>query len=77
MKNDDLCTLIKEALDADDKIDINSSSDNVPEWDSLGHLSVLTALDDATDGKASSLSDLSEATSVIKIVDILKSSEII
>lgn len=77
MKKDDLCTLIKEALDADDNIDINSSSDNVPEWDSLGHLSVLTALDDATDGKASSLSDLSEATSVIKIVDILKSSEII
>lgn len=77
MKKDDLCTLIKEALDADDNIDINSSSDNVPEWDSLGHLSVLTALDDATNGKASSLSDLSEATSVIKIVDILKSNEII
>ena len=77
MKKDDLCTLIKEALDADDNIDINSSSDNVPEWDSLGHLSILTALDDATNGKASSLSDLSEATSVIKIVDILKSSEII
>jgi acyl carrier protein len=77
MKKDDLCTLIKEALDADDNIDINSSSDNVPEWDSLGHLSILTALDDATNGKASSLSDLSEATSVIKIVDILKSNEII
>ena len=38
--------------------------------DSLGHLSVLTALDDATGGKASSLSDLSEATSVTKIVNI-------
>lgn len=77
MNQDDLCILIKEALDADDKIDINSSSDNIPEWDSLGHLSVLTALDDATGGKASSLSDLSEATSVTKIVDILKSNEII
>jgi len=77
MNQDDLCILIKEALDADDNIDINSSSDNIPEWDSLGHLSVLTALDDATGGKASSLSDLSEATSVTKIVDILKSNEII
>ena len=77
MNQDDLCILIKEALDADDKIDINSSSDNIPEWYSLGHLSVLTALDDATGGKASSLSDLSEATSVTKIVDILKSNEII
>ena len=60
MNQDDLCILIKEALDADDNIDINSSSDNIPEWDSLGHLSVLTALDDPTGGKASSLSDLSE-----------------
>ena len=77
MNQDDLCILIKEALDADDNIDINSSSDNIPEWDSLGHLSVLTALDDATGGKASSLSDLSEATSVTRIVDILKSNEII
>lgn len=77
MNQDDLCILIKEALDADDNIDINSSSDNIPEWDSLGHLSVLTALDDATGGKASSLSDLSEATSVSKILDILKSNEII
>lgn len=77
MKKDDLYKLIKEALDADVNIDINSSSDNVPEWDSLGHLSVLTALDDATNGKASSLSDLSEATSVTKLVDILESNEII
>ena len=77
MNQDDLCILIKEALDADDNNDINSSSDNIPEWDSLGHLSVLTALDDATGGKASSLSDLSEATSVSKILDILKSNEII
>ena len=77
MKKDDLYKLIKEALDADVNIDINSSSDNVPEWDSLGHLSVLTALDDATNGKASSLSDLSAATSVTKLVDILESNEII
>jgi acyl carrier protein len=77
MTKEDLCSLIKNALDADDEIDMNSSSDNIPEWDSLGHLSVLTALDDATGGKASSLSDLSEATSVIKIVNILESNEII
>ncbi|MDC0420386.1 hypothetical protein OAM40_00365 [Gammaproteobacteria bacterium] len=77
MTKEDLCSLIKNALDADDEIDMNSSSDNIPEWDSLGHLSVLTALDDATGGKASSLSDLSEATSVTKIVNILESNEII
>ena len=77
MNKDDLFLLIKDALDADDDIDMDSSSENIPEWDSLGHLSVLTALDDATNGKASSLSDLSDATSVSKIVHILESQELI
>ena len=77
MTKDEPFLLIKDALDADNQIDINASADNIPEWDSLGHLSVLTALDDATDGKASSLSDLSDATSVTEIVSILEAEEII
>ena len=77
MTKDELFSLIKDALDADNEIDMNASADNIPEWDSLGHLSVLTALDDATHGRASSLSDLSDATSVAEIVNILESQEII
>jgi acyl carrier protein len=77
MTKNDLLALIKDALVTDDEIDMNSSADNVSEWDSLGHLSVLTALDDATDGKASSLSELSDATSVAEIVNILELQEII
>ncbi len=77
MTKDDLFQLIKKALDYDQEINIDSSADNVEEWDSLGHLSVLTALDDLTDGKASSLSDLSDATSVAQIINILESEEII
>jgi acyl carrier protein len=77
MTKDELFLLIKDALDADNEIDINASADNIPEWDSLGHLSVLTALDDATDGKASLLTDLSDATSVTEIVNILEAQEII
>jgi len=77
MTKNDLFILIKNALDIDDEVDMNSSAENLSEWDSLGHLSVLTALDEATDGKASSLSDLSEATSVTAIVEILESQEII
>ena len=72
MIKDELFLLIKDALDAEGEIDTNSSADNIPEWDSLGHLSVLTALDDATDGKAASISDLADATSVIAIVEILE-----
>jgi acyl carrier protein len=77
MTKDEICLLIKVALDADNEIDINASADNIPEWDSLGHLSILTALDQAVDGRASSLSELSDATSVTEIINILESQEII
>ena len=77
MTKNDLFSLIKNALDTEEQIDTDSSAENVSEWDSLGHLSVLTALDEATNGKASSLNDLSSAISVIKIIEILESNEII
>ena len=77
MTKNDLFSLIKNALDAEEEIDTDSSAENISEWDSLGHLSVLTALDEATNGKASSLNDLSSAISVIKIIEILESNEII
>ena len=72
MIKNELFLLIKDALDAEGEVDMDSSADSIPEWDSLGHLSVLTALDNATDGKAASISDLGDATSVIAIVEILK-----
>ena len=31
---------------------------DIPEWDSLGHLTMLSHLDDVTDGKAGEISDL-------------------
>tara|TARA_Y100001968_G_C19428310_1_gene755632 strand:- start:1686 stop:1928 length:243 start_codon:yes stop_codon:yes gene_type:complete len=41
-------------------------------WDSLAHLSILVALDKALDGKCSSISELSTATSITAIKNILK-----
>ena len=77
MTRDDLCALVKDALDTDDAVDMNSSAENLAEWDSLGHLSVLTALDEATGGKAASFTDLGEANSIAAIVGILESQNII
>ncbi|MDB9900835.1 hypothetical protein OAD37_03485 [Gammaproteobacteria bacterium] len=68
---DGLISLITNALDADDVITLDSSMDNIPEWDSLGHLSILTSLDEATEGKASSLSELGDSTSVNAIISVL------
>lgn len=75
--NKELISLITDALDADDTITLDSSMDNIPEWDSLGHLSILTSLDQATEGKASSVSDLGDSSSVNEIISILKSENLI
>ncbi len=77
MTKDDLISLIKDALDAEEQITYESKMDDIPEWDSLGHLSILTSLDNATDGKASEISELGEAFSVNEIINILSSANLI
>jgi len=55
----------------------NGNSDQHEEWDSMGHLSILVALDKHFNGKISGISDLAEADSVEKIIKILKENSII
>ena len=71
MKTEDLLSLIKNALEVE-HVDLSSSMDTIEEWDSLGHLSILSAIDERLDGKASDISDLASATSVEKIINILE-----
>ena len=73
----DLISLITNALEAENQITGESSMDNIPEWDSLGQLSVLTSLDHATEGRASLISELGESTSVNKIFNVLKNADLI
>ena len=73
---DELISLITNALDADDDITLDSTMDDISEWDSLGHLSILTSLE-ATDGKASSLSELGDSSSVNEIISILEKENLI
>ena len=41
-------------------------------WDSLGHLSILVKLDQVLGGKCSNINELSQATSVTSIKEVLK-----
>ena len=52
-------------------ISIDSSSENVDEWDSLEHLSILVALDQELQGKAGEIDDLAKATSVRGILEAI------
>jgi len=78
MTTEELLNLIAKALKVDTKkITLDTKSESLDEWDSLGHLNILVQLDKATDGKASEFSELVEANSVFDFKSILKLKNVI
>lgn len=73
----DILQLVKKSLKTRQKIDINSSSNNVEEWDSVGQLIILSNLDKKLKGATSNISSIATANSVKKIVSILKKNKLI
>ena len=69
--SDKIIDLIKSALD-EQAINIESNTETVASWDSLGHLSILSALDEATNGKVSELRDFNDVSSVAQIVKLFE-----
>jgi hypothetical protein len=59
MKKNDFILAVASALEVDkDLISMDLKIDDIPEWDSLGHLTILSHLDDITDGKAGEINNL-------------------
>jgi len=77
MKENELIQLIKKSLKTKQKIDINSKSNNIEEWDSIGHLILLYNLDKKLKGATSNIADIATADSVKKIINILKKNKLI
>lgn len=73
----ELYELVTVAIEPERPIDKESSEENTPEWDSLGHLSILSSLDERTSGATSDLDNISEADSIEKLVDILSSNSLL
>lgn len=55
-----------------DRLSEDSSMQNLPAWDSLGHLNILVILDKHFSGRVAKLSELAKATSVREIAAILQ-----
>lgn len=73
ISEEQLFQAISIALDIDPGlVNIDSSIDNIDEWDSLGSLSILTSLDELSNGKTSNIEDLSKTTSCRELIKILK-----
>mgnify|MGYP001185833168 CR=1 FL=1 len=77
MNEKELFQLIKKALKIKTKVDIKSNASNLDEWDSIGHLLLLSKLDQKLKGKTSKISELATANSVKKLLGILKKNKLL
>ena len=55
-----------------DKISLKLKFNEIEEWDSIGHLTILSSLDKATKGKSAEIKGLGNQKSLKKIWEILK-----
>lgn len=55
----------------------NARAEEFNNWDSVGQLSILVALDKLFDGKIANINDMAEIDSVPKIIAILKKNSLI
>lgn len=69
MNEKDVISIVSKALKT--KVNVKSNSKNTEEWDSLGQLSILSAIDKATKGKSSKI-DLTEVQSIKQLCVKLK-----
>ncbi len=53
-----------------ENVNVDSTVDNLAGWDSLGHLSILSALDEASGGKINQISNFNDVKSVKEIIDL-------
>jgi len=68
----ELIEIFSKALKVDkSKININTTADEIEEWDSLGHLAILSAIDEATSGEASKIENLGAQQSLKGLLDLL------
>jgi len=78
MTDNDVLEVIRRALNPKNaQITFDSSMDNVEEWDSLGHLSILVALDKVFDKKVGQIKEMASANSIKKILQLLKDNSLI
>lgn len=69
----EIIRIIQKALDVTEPVTITSSALSIAEWDSLGQINIIVALDEACGGGVSELEEMALASSVQRIIDILRS----
>lgn len=70
-----IINIISDALE-NPNVNIDSSVDNTTEWDSLGQLGILSALDKASNGKVNNYREFNTASSVKEIIELFNKNNI-
>jgi acyl carrier protein len=74
----DLFAILGKALDTDPSaFTLQTRAEEIPEWDSMGHLSILVALDTRLGGKVAQIEEMASANSVEAIRDLLKRNQLL
>tara|TARA_X000000368_G_C23034226_1_gene713906 strand:+ start:1215 stop:1454 length:240 start_codon:yes stop_codon:yes gene_type:complete len=69
---------IAEALEIEaNQITVQSSSENIEKWDSLGQLAILSALDELFNGAIADIPEIANSYSVNSLLYILKDNKLI
>mgnify|MGYP001176400459 CR=1 FL=1 len=78
LNKDKFLSLISKALKVQkSKIKMSLKVGEIEEWDSLGHLEILTKIDKETKGKAGKIKNLSSSQSLNQIYENLKKNKLI
>lgn len=71
MNKAQLTAILASALEVG-ALNADSSPENTAEWDSLGQLTIMSAIANATDGKSDDVAGLSNAATIGEILDLLE-----
>ena len=75
---EEVCRIIEKALGLKEgSVSVDDNINTIEVWDSLGFLSILSALEKRFGNKVAAIDDLAEVKSVKEIIDILKRKSII
>jgi acyl carrier protein len=67
-----IISIVSEALGVkEESISLNTKSSDIPEWDSLGHLAILSAISEAVGDQYNESQELAASSSVKEIFDCL------
>jgi len=73
MGDKEVIDIITEALEVEEgTVTAETTAEDLEKWDSLGHLSILVALDKGFDGKVAAIAEMVTANSVLKILNLLR-----